>query len=209
MNKRTVVGVLVGALTLGGAGVAVGQGQTGPSTMKLVARDAPVTPPAGSGNYGASHQHSIAALRAHLEPSDPTYLADADWDSARSFMIPGTQLRGWTFEQPAKRCLALPDPIAEGYGITCNTRAEIAAGRATVLVRPPAEAHAPNIVGALVSATGTASISVPSGTASQSERIGDVYVGTAPSGSRLVVASRSLRIDEPVVPEVGRALPRP
>ena len=128
MIKRSAIGVIAG-LALGGTGIAIAQDQLDneSSTPISVASDAPAAPPRGPGNHGAAHQSSRTALRAHLEPSGAAYLANVDWDGARSFAIPGTRLHGWTFEQPGRRCLAVPDPIAEGYGVTCNTPEEVRA----------------------------------------------------------------------------------
>lgn len=169
--------VLIGALVVGGSAVA--------ATAQL------------TGNLGSPHQTSSSALRAHLAPPGLETFANTDWSSARSFAIPGTRLRGWTFERPGKRCLAIPDPLAEGYGVTCNTPQEIAAGKATVIVLPPTEARAPTIVGVLTAGSGTASIDAPSGTTTHWKRIGDVYAGVAPTGSRLVTASGRHAIDPP------------
>ncbi len=210
MMRRSTIGVITAVMTLGIAGIAIGADQLvdKTSTAVLVDVDAPVIPPPGPGNHGAAHQTSRIALRAHLEPSGPTYLANTDWGSARSFAIPGTDLRGWTFDRPGKRCLALPDPVAEGYGVTCNTAEEIAAGAATVMVLSPTGAHAPNIVGALVADGGMASVETPPGTKAQWDRFGDVYVGTAPTGSRFLTGSRSQSVRPPSA-EVAQAPPQP
>lgn len=202
MIKRIACGVVAGAVALGTTGIAIGQAQSGDeapvaSPPTPIAADAPMVPPPGPGNYGAAHQTSRAALRAHLEPAGPEYLVNVEWNAARSFAIPGTRLRGWTFQQPSKRCLALPDPIAEGYAVTCNSPEEIAAGKATIVIVAPVAAHAPNLVGALTASSGTASIVAPRGTAAKVERTGDVYVGTVPAGSRLVTASASQVVDPP------------
>lgn len=187
--------VLIGALIVGGSAIAATTQLTaGPLT---VARDAPVVPPPGPGNLGAPHQTSSSALRAHLQAGGPAYLANTDWSSARSFAIPGTRFRGWTFAQPGKQCLAIPDPITEGYGVACRTPQDIAAGEATVVMLPPTEARAPNIVGVLITGSETPSIEAPPGTRTHWERIGDVYAGTAPTGSRLVTASGRQTIDPP------------
>lgn len=187
--------VLVGALVVGGTAVAATTQLTaGP---RPVARDTAVTLPPGPGNLGAPHQTSSRALRAHLRPAGAEYLANVDWSSARSFAIPGTRFRGWTFEQPGKRCLAIPDPLSEGYGVTCRTPTAIAAGHATLVMLPPIAARAPNIVGVLTSGRETPFIDAPSGTTTHWERIGDLYAGTAPAGSRLVTASGRHAIDPP------------
>lgn len=184
-RRRRVVGLAIGGgLVLSGGAVAATILQPFP-----VDPDAPVVLPPGPGNHGARHQTSSSALRAHLERSDPKYLRGTAWGSARSFAIPGTSLRGWTFEQPGRRCLALPDPLVEGYGVICKTPAEIAAGAASVMVLPPRDSGAPNIVGVITSKGERASIEAPPGAAMRWARIGNVYVGTAPAGSRLVTAA--------------------
>lgn len=204
MRKKTTLGLIAGTLTVGVAGVAVAEQLS--SEPASVASDAVVAPPAGPGNLGAAHQTSSSALRVHLERGGPEYLEGVDWGSARSFAIPGTRLRGWTFEQPGKRCLAMPDPIAEGYGVTCNTPQQVSAGKASVVILPPTDAKAPNIVGVLTSANKTAAIRTPSGAAAPWQRIGDIYAGTAPTGSRLENAGVTQAINPPtkeVVPPVA------
>ncbi|HEX8206192.1 MAG TPA: hypothetical protein VF587_09050 [Solirubrobacteraceae bacterium] len=197
MWKNTALGVVAaGALTIGLAGGALAL-DADSSTAGRVASDAVVAPPPGPGNQGAAHQTSSSALRAHLAAGGGSYLDGVDWASARSFAIPGTRLRGWTFDQPGKRCLAMPDPISEGYGVTCQTPDAVAAGKASVVVLPPADAGAPNVVGVLVSGNHTASIEGAAGAAASWERIGDVYAGTAPAGSRLVTAAGSKGINPP------------
>lgn len=196
MRSKSILGLAAaGALTIGLAGVAVGEVGSNP---KPVSSEAVVAPPQGSGNHGAGHQSSSAELRAHLERNDSGYLKGVDWSTAQSFAVPGTSLRGWTFEQAAgKRCLAIPDPLAEGYGVTCNTPSEVARGEATVVMLPPKASGAPNIVGALLSGDATARISGASVASADVRKIGDVYAGTAPAGSRLVVAGRSQSIEPP------------
>lgn len=154
-------------------------------------------PPRTDTNLGADHQTSSSALREHLERADSGYLAGADWSTARSFAIPGTRLRGWTFATREKRCLALPDPLVEGYGVSCKTPQEIADGQASVIFTPPADSDAPNIVGVLVADGQRASIDPPPGTTANWESWSDLAVGTAPSGSRLVVAGRRIAIEAP------------
>lgn len=195
MTKRTAIsfGLVAGALTVGGAGLATGQVAGGSPAQVQQA----VAPLAGRTNFGAPHQTSSSALRAHLERGNPEYLADVDWSSARSFVIPGTSFRGWTFAQPRKRCLAIPDPLVEGYGITCRTPKDIAAGKATVVMLPPTETGAPNIVGVLTTGSETPSIEAPPGSTKHWQRTGDVYAGTVPAGSRLVTASGRHAIDPP------------
>lgn len=210
-NKSVVSLAVAGALAVGVAGVAVGDPWSGsdrPAPV-AVADDAPVAPPPGPANAGAAHQTSSTALRTHLERGGPEYLEGSDWASARSFAIPGTNLRGWTFDQRSgKRCLAIPDPLAEGYGISCDTPKEIAAGESTVVMLPPVGSGAPNIVAALTAGNAAASIEAPQGDAKYWERIGDVYAGVAPAGSRLVVAGRSQAI-APAPGEVVEAAPAP
>ena len=197
MRKRTILGAIAaGGLVAGVAAVADGQQPAVPSPV-LAVRDAAIAPPSERGNLDAAHQTSNSALRAHLEPAGRGYLEGSDWSSARSFAIPGTQLRGWTFNQQDKQCLAVPDPAAEGYGVTCNTREEVASGKATVIVTPPTGSGAPNVVGVLEADNTSASIDVPPGTAARFERIGDVSVGIAPSGSHLVTASGKHAIQPP------------
>lgn len=197
MKSKSILGlVAAGALTIGLAGVAVGEVGSNP---KPVSNDAVVAPPQGQGNHGAEHQNSSAALREHLERSDSGYLKGVDWSTAQSFAVPGTSLRGWTFEHAdgGKRCLAIPDPLAEGYGVTCNAPSEVARGEATVVMLPPVASGAPNVVGALVSGEATARISGGRDASADVRKIGDVYAGTAPAGSRLVVAGRSQSIEPP------------
>jgi hypothetical protein len=203
-RRRRLLGFAVGGtLLLSGGAVATTILQPVP-----VDPNGPVAPPPGPGNHGAPHQTSSSALRAHLEPSDPAYLRGTDWGSARSFAIPGTSLRGWTFEQPGRRCLALPDPLAEGYGVICKTPAEVAAGEASVIVLPPRDSGAPNIVGVITSGSERASIEAPPGAATHWARIGDVYAGTAPAGSRLVTATGKKAINpRPAV--IVRTAPHP
>jgi hypothetical protein len=176
-----------------------------------VPSDAVVAPPPGPGNLGAAHQTSGSALREHLQRAGPAYLDGTDWASARSFAIPGTRLRGWTFAQPGKRCLAIPDPLSEGYGVTCRTPRQIAAGEASVVMLPTTKSGAPNIVGVLTRRNQTAAIEAPSGATSHFKQTGDdVYAGTAPAGSRLVTAARRQAINPPTnefvapVPSPGR-----
>lgn len=210
MRSKSIVSLAVaGALAVGVAGVAVGDPWSGSEAPVPVAENAPVALPPGPGNAGAAHQTSRTALRTHLERGGPEYLEGADWASARSFAIPGTNLRGWTFDQRSgKQCLAIPDPLAEGYGISCDTPKEIAAGESTVVMLPPAGSGAPNIVAALTVGNAAASIEAPQGDAKHWQRIGDVYAGVAPAGSRLVVAGRSQAIDPPPG-EVVEAAPAP
>ena len=199
-RRRRLLGIAIGAtLVLSGGAVAA-------TIMQPISVDpnTPVQPPTGPGNHGAEHQTSRSALRAHLQPSGPTYLRTTNWDSAQSFAIPGTNLRGWSFDQPGKRCLALPDPLAEGYGITCKTLAEVAAGEASVILLPPRDSGAPNIFGIITTAGERASIEAPPGTAAQAARIGDVYVGTAPAGSRLVTARGKKKAINPAPADIVR-----
>lgn len=160
------------------------------------ARDAPITPPPGPGNLGAAHQTSPTAFRTHLDPAEADR-SGTDWASLRSLPISGTPLRGWTFTRRAKRCLALPDPIAEGYGVTCKTAKAIKDGEATVLVLVPPNAGVQSIVGALVAAGDIASLQTPAGGSATLNRTGNAYAGTAPAGSRLTTAGRSQVIDPP------------
>lgn len=201
MTTKPILGLIAaGALAVGLAGVAIAESQLGAdSSAPVPVANVPVAPPPGPGNIGAAHQTSSDALRAHLDRGGPEYLKGTDWGSARSFAVPGTRLRGWTFEQQSgKRCLAMPDSLAEGYGITCRTPEEIADGKATVVLLPPTKAStAPNIIGVLTTGSKTASIETPSGATKTWERIGDVYAGTAPAGSRLVTAAGSQAIDPP------------
>lgn len=193
LRRGPALGLVVLAATSASAvAVASGVGGLWPESAR-VTRDAVVAPPAGPGNLGAAHQTSVSALRSHLGGSG----SGTDWDSARSFAIPGTRLRGWTFDQPGKRCLALPDPIAEGYGVKCASSTEVAAGEASVIFRPPTDSKAPNIVGVLISGGRTAAIETRSGARAPFERTGDVYVGIAPAGSRLVSAGRTQSIGPP------------
>lgn len=204
-----MIAAVVGTLAVGAAGIAVGEPWSGPEAPAPVAENAPVTPPPGPGNVGAAHQTSSVALRARLERGDGAYLRGSDWESARSFAIPGTNLRGWTFDQGSgKRCLAIPDPLAEGYGISCDTPEEIAGGESTVVMLPPAGSGAPNIIGVLTSGNERATIDAPQGAVKHWERIGDVYAGVAPAGSRLITAAGSQAIDPPPG-EVVEAAPTP
>lgn len=168
-------------------------------SSRSVAPDAPIKPPPGPGNLGAAHQEAAAAMRAYLDHGQAEF-AGTDWTSLRVIPIPGTKLTGWSFTQGAKRCLALPDPIAEGYGITCKTLREIRAGEATLLVLAPRNAGVSSIVGALVADDATASLDTPTGPSSTFKRTGDVFAGTAPVGSRLTAAGKRLAVDPPQYP---------
>lgn len=171
-----------------------------------VTRDAPITPPPGPGNFGAAHQTSPTVFRAYFDHGEE-YLSSTDWGSLRSLPISGTRLRGWTFKQRAKRCLALPDPIAEGYGVTCKTAEAIRRGEATVLVLAPANAGVRSIVGALVARGGTATLQAPPGDSATLVRTGDAYAGAAPAGSRLTTAGRRQTVDPPPNPLISPAKP--
>ncbi len=192
--KSVLGGLAAGVLLTGLVGVALGEVV---SSTAPVPDDVGIVPPAGNGNLGAKHQTSSSALRAHLERADPKYLAGVNWATARSFQIPETDLRGWTFSQASgKRCLAIPDPLVEGYGITCKSSQEIAAGEATVVMLPPPSSGAPNIVGVLASEGGNARITGLKNDG-QLRKVGDVFAGTAPAGSRLVTEAGSQTIDPP------------
>lgn len=197
MRPRTMVTLLAVAALSGGAGIAVaGDRLLASGSAVPLADDVPVAPPAVNGNQGAAHQHSVNALRDHLTLGGPGYLRDVDWQSADSFPVPGTQLRGWKFDQPGKRCLALPDPVAEGYGVTCRTPQEIAAGKASVMVLPSPDSGVPNVIGALTSGGQLASIE-PRTPDVHWQHIGDVSVGIAPAGSHLVTAGGRQKINPP------------
>lgn len=196
MKRSLVLAIGVGALTAGGAGVAVGQSADKPESQAAPVDQATIAPPPGAGNPGASHQTSAAALRAHLDHG--SYFEGVDWSSARSFPIAGSKLRGWTFNQgTTKRCLAIPDPLAEGYGVTCKTSDEVKAGDGTVLMLAPSGSDAQSVVGAMVAPDDTASLKAPGGTSANWKRSGDVYAGTAPAGSRLQAADKGQSIDPP------------
>lgn len=208
MRARTAVSVMTVTAALGGVSMAIAQSRgigVTPEPVPLDAAAGTRVPP-GRGNVGAEHQTSTSALRDHLERAGAEYVSDSDWESARSFSIPGTQLRGWTFDQPGERCLAIPDPVAEGYGVSCRTRAEIERGEASVVMLPPATSGAPNIVGVLTIGEATARLESSSAGVHWA-RIGDVYAGTAPAGSRLVTADRSQMIKPP--PDVASPLVSP
>lgn len=196
-----VLGVAAAGTATAGTLVAI-QDSSRPS----VAPVAPIKPPPGPGNLSAAHQESAAAMRAYLDHGQADF-AGTDWTSLRLIPIPGSKLTGWSFTQGAKRCLALPDPIAEGYGITCKTPKAIRAGEATVLVLVPANAGVPNIVGALVADDATASLDTPTGPSKTFRRTGDVYAGTAPAGSRLTAAGKRLAVDSPPNPLPAPAAP--
>jgi len=201
MNK-TASAALAAAVLATAGGVAIA-GQVSGEPQATVARNAPIAPPAGPGNRGAAHQTSAAALREHLDRGDEGYLKDVNWKTARSFTVPGTELRGWTFIQPGKRCIAIPDPLAEGYGVTCKTPREITAGEGSVLMLTPTESGKPILAGIMVSGTQTATVQTPGKTAARWERTGDVYAGTVPAGSRLASAGMSRSID----PEPAELVP--
>lgn len=197
MRMSIILAIGVGALTAGGAGVAVGQSGDKPEGRAApVNQNAKISPPPGSGNVGARHQTSVAALRAHLDHG--SYFKGVDWSSARSFPIAGSKLRGWTFNQnQTKRCLAIPDPLAEGYGVTCKTPEEVKAGNGTVLVLAPRGSGVRSVAGAMVAPGDTASLKAPDGASANWERSGDVYAGTAPEGSRLEAAGKRQAVDPP------------
>lgn len=206
-SRKFLSAVVTGALTVGLVGVAIGETQAGTDVAPPAA--APAAPQSSPSNAGADHQVSRAALRAHLERGGDGYLRGSDWASAQSFAVPGTKLRGWTFQQQSgKRCLALPDPIVEGYGVKCSTSTEIADGVATVVLIPPASTEAPSIVGVLTSGTRTASVDAPDGDAGILTRIGDVYAGSAPVGSRLITDAGSQTLNPPKH-EYVEAVPAP
>jgi hypothetical protein len=64
-------------------------------------------------------------------------IGTADFAKASSAAIQGTSTRAWIVPSGDQACLVLPDAV-DGYGASCGTLRDIAAGRGFVALGPPA-----------------------------------------------------------------------
>ncbi|MBJ7459591.1 MAG: hypothetical protein JHD02_10420, partial [Thermoleophilaceae bacterium] len=155
----------------------------------------PVIVPAVN-NEGADHQVSADAFRAFLEGDNPEPLSDVKWASLESFEVTGTNLRGWTFQKGGGKCIAVPDPLSEGYGVSCGDGKAAAAGQVAVVFNTPKGTGKPQIVGALTVPGQAVSLSGAS-SKSWSRAASDVYAGSAADGARLVLGDRRETLNAP------------
>lgn len=136
-------------------------------------------------NEGAAHQTSAAAFKAHLDTSTSQAPVGSD---LQSFEVAGTNLRGWTFSDGPRKCLALPDPVVEGYAVKCGTKQDVAAGEVAVVFSPPKNTGRWPIAAARV-ADGDAA-TVAGSDARNWRKSRDVYAGRVNDGATLTVAGR-------------------
>lgn len=152
-KHSTALGGLLLAIFTCAAAVAVAEStnapvvsdpRTGPATPQAVSPPTPeivaAFPMLSSDPGGAADASARQSMQNQLGSTsdlDHGPIGTADFDMARSSAITGSSTRAWLVPSGNKACVVLPDPV-DGYGVSCGSLEDIAAGHGFVALGPAA-----------------------------------------------------------------------
>jgi hypothetical protein len=190
MKKLIIMTSVVAAFAAAAATTIATAGDDPPTATKGFAPGELAVVVPKQNNVGAAHQTSVSAFRAHIEAAGAA--PDADWSTAKTFPIAGTKLNGWTFNSGSQDCLAVPDPVVEGYAVKCGDKSEVADGKIAFVFAPAVQTGEPNIA-AVLSPTAS-DVSVSGSDQSTWKRSGNVTAGKVADDAVISAGPRRLTV---------------
>lgn len=137
----------------------------------------------------------LSRLRSMFAGADGS-MATVDFDSARPAQISGSDRNAWIAPASGKVCVFIPDPV-DGYGATCSSPADIAAGRGVAVMDAGPNGGPSAIVAALVPDGGDAPEILVGGNATRMRVSSNVAAAVVPSGAKVRVANATIDLSFP------------
>lgn len=204
-----IVAIVVIGLLTAAPSSAVGANGASPdasSAAALPAAELPVAELPAAELHGAAEHFGVfthelraadRAERSRVSASfadRPGSLAAVDFNLARPAPIAGSPNRAWIAPAGNEVCLFVPDPV-DGYGATCSSTSDIAAGRAIAILAGAPGDESRAVVAALVPDGGQAPTITDGKTQTAMTVADNVAAATVSSSAKVVTAAGTIDLN--------------